>query len=406
MKILFADALPDQYAQDLNEAGHECVARPTLTADDIPGEIAGYDVLVVRSTKVTAAAIDASDKLSLIVRAGAGTNNIDKEHAANAGIYVCNVPGQNAIAVAELTMGLLLAIDRRIPHNVIDLRAGKWKKKEYGKADGVYGKSMAVFGLGNIGLAVAERARAFGIGVMGLEKPGRSDESLQRIHAAGVELVGSKEEMLRAADIVSLHVPVTDETRNMVDGEFLKLMQPNSILLNTARGEVVDADALMAAMDEKGIRAGLDTYAEEPGSSMADFESALATHPNVVGTHHIGASTTQAQNAIALGVVQAIESYARGVVNNCVNMETTKLGRAHVGVRHYDKVGVLASVFDVFRNSNLNVEQMENQIFAGSKAAVALIEVGGVVSDAVQAELGSLENVISVSVHNREERTV
>ena len=116
----------------------------------------------------------------------------------------------------------------------------------------------------------------------------------------------------------------------MVNAEFLAKMHPNSILINTARGEVVDSDALIAAMNDKGIRAGLDTYAEEPGSSTAEFQSELATHPNVVGTHHIGASTKQAQNATAAGVVDTIESYAVGVVMNCVNMATGKLGHAHV----------------------------------------------------------------------------
>ncbi|MFK7819177.1 MAG: NAD(P)-dependent oxidoreductase [Planctomycetaceae bacterium] len=401
MKILFADALPEQFVQQLRDSGHECELNPSLSADDIPNSIEGVDVLVVRSTKVTAAAIEASDRLSLIVRAGAGTNNIDKQSAANAGIYVCNVPGMNAIAVAELAMGLLLSIDRRIPHNVIDLRAGQWKKKEYGKADGVFGKTMAIIGLGNIGLAVASRAKAFGIRVLGLEKAGRSGASLKRIEAAGVELVGSISELVSDADIVSLHVPASPETKNMVDAEFLGMMQPGSILLNTARGEVVDGEALIVAMNDNGIRAGLDTYPDEPGSGMAEYESELATHPNVVGTHHIGASTTQAQNAIAAGVIDAIDSYVRGDVKNCVNMETAVLGHAHVSVRHFNKVGVLASVFDVFRKSDLNVEQMENQIFAGSEAAVALIEVGGDVTDVVEAELRKLDDVISVSVHRR-----
>ncbi len=401
MKILLADALPESAVDQLNGMGHECVLNASLSADDLPNHIAGFDVVVVRSTKVTAATIDASDRLSLIVRAGAGTNNIDKQHAANAGIYVCNVPGRNAIAVAELTMGLLLSIDRRIPCNVIDLHAGQWKKKEYGKADGVFGKTMAIIGLGNIGLATAERAKAFGIRVLGLEKPGRSEASLARIEAAGVELMSSMDEMLAAADIVSLHVPAAPATRNMVNAEFLAKMNSRAILLNTARGEVVDSEALIAAMDEKGIRAGLDCYASEPGKSMAEFQSVLATHPNVVGTHHIGASTTQAQNSIADGMVETIEAYAAGAVQNCVNMETTKLGHAHVSVRHFDKVGVLAAVFDVFKRANLNVEQMENRIFAGSQAAVALIEVGGEVADAVRDELTGVDDVISVAVHNR-----
>src|SRR5918992_2009813 len=170
MRVLFADAIDPSTVEALEEQGHECTRRPDLSSDDLPGEIAGFEVLVVRSTKVTAAAIDAADALELIVRAGAGTNTIDVEAASQVGMYVTNVPGRNAIAVAELTMGLLLAIDRRIADNVADLRTGSWNKTAYSKADGLFGRRLGIVGLGDIGLAVAERAAAFGLEVRGLRK--------------------------------------------------------------------------------------------------------------------------------------------------------------------------------------------------------------------------------------------
>ena len=158
MRVLLADAIHPSTVGILTERGHECVFEPKLSSDELPGRMPGSQALVVRSTEVTAAAIEAADALELIVRAGAGTNTIDVEAASEVGIYVTNVPGRNAIAVAELTMGLLLAIDRRIPDNVADLRAGTWNKSTYGKADGLFGKVMGIVGLGDIGFAVAERA--------------------------------------------------------------------------------------------------------------------------------------------------------------------------------------------------------------------------------------------------------
>src|SRR4051794_31797894 len=137
MRVLFADAIDPSTVDVLSDRGHDCVSDPKLSADDLPDRIAGFEALVVRSTKVTAATIEAADALELIVRAGAGTNTIDVEAASEVGIYVTNVPGRNAIAVAELTMGLLLAIDRRIADNVADLRTGSWNKASYSKADGI-----------------------------------------------------------------------------------------------------------------------------------------------------------------------------------------------------------------------------------------------------------------------------
>ncbi|HET9672430.1 MAG TPA: hydroxyacid dehydrogenase, partial [Actinomycetota bacterium] len=146
MRVLFADAVDPSTLEALAEQGHECDADPSITADELPDRLAGVEALVVRSTRVTAEAIAAAKDLELIVRAGAGTNTIDVEAASQLGIYVTNVPGRNAIAVAELTIGLLLAIDRRIADNVADLRAGNWNKSAYGKADGLHGKRLGIVG--------------------------------------------------------------------------------------------------------------------------------------------------------------------------------------------------------------------------------------------------------------------
>jgi D-3-phosphoglycerate dehydrogenase len=397
VRILVADAFEGVGA--LRAAGHEVTDAPGTTPDELADLVHGHEVLVVRSTRVDAATVEAADELSLIVRAGAGTNTIDTEAAAARGIYVCNTPGENAIAVAELTLGLLLALDRRIPDNVADLRAGRWDKRRYSQARGLAGRTLAIVGCGDIGLALAERARACGMRVRAVGKPGRALATVERIAAIGIELVEDLPTLLADADVVSLHVPATAATEGMVDEEFLSHLRPGAWLLNTSRGSLVDEDALLAAIEEKDLRAGLDVFRDEPDAKQADgWEHPLARHPNVYGTHHIGASTEQAQQAIADATVAVIEAYARGEVVNCVNLATTALGSATLVVRHADRVGALSAVFDVLRSTGINVEQMENRVFAGARAAVATMRVSEAPAEAVLDELRELEPVISVAL--------
>ena len=320
MKILFADKFPPNYFEQLQAQGHDCTLQGDLSADDLPGAIADNEVLVVRSTKVTPATVEAASNLKLVIRAGAGTNTIDKPCAREHGVDVCNVPGKNALAVAELAMGLLLSIDRNIPDNVIGLRNASWNKKQFSVAQGLYGRKLGIVGLGSIGFALAQRAKAFGIEVFAVAKSSRSQEMIDKISELGINQVEDIDALIKTCDILSFHVPSNDQTKGMINKAMLDKMQPGTIILNTARGEIIDEAALISAMNEKNIRAGLDVYANEPGSSEAEFDSEVASHPNVYGTHHIGASTTQAQNAVAEGVIEVIEAYQAGKVINCVNL--------------------------------------------------------------------------------------
>ena len=319
MKILFADKFPEAQLTQLQEQGHECDLQPDLDGDTLPQAVNDAEVLVVRSTKITSETIGAAASLRLIIRAGAGTNTIDKDAAAARRIPVCNVPGKNAVAVAELAMGLLIAIDRRIPENVTDLRAGRWNKKKYSVAQGLMGRHMGILGLGAIGLAVAERARAFGIHVYVVDKPDRSAQTRETLASLGLLTVPDLDTLLGTCDIISLHVPSAAETKGMVDAEFLDKLQPGAIIINASRGDVIDEEALLAAMNDKGIRAGLDVYADEPSAGEGTFSSALAIHPNTCGTHHIGASTDQAQEAVSEGVLEVINAFVDGNVMHCVN---------------------------------------------------------------------------------------
>lgn len=398
MRILLADALPDAAIDRLRAAGDEVELAPQLTTDDLPGALHGVEALVVRSTKVDAAAIDAADNLGIIVRAGAGTNTIDCNHAAERAVFVCNVPGRNALAVAELTLGLLLAIDRHIAAGTADLRAGRWNKKAHGAADGLFGRRLGIIGLGDIGMAVAERAAAFGMDVVTVAKADRPRATVEAADDLGVSFVADVDELLATSDVVSIHIPSNDATRGMVDAAFLARMRDGAILLNTSRGDIVDGAALLEAMDSRGIRAGLDVYPDEPSSGEGAFDSALARHDNVVGTHHIGASTQQAQDAVGHGTVDVLDAYREGRIQHCVNLESAPPRAATITVRHLDQVGVLASILQVLRSARLNVTTMRNRVFAGSIAAVATIDVGTAPDEAVLGEIRGLRHVIQASV--------
>ena len=398
MKILIADKLDSSAKLALEDIGHEVQENYDVTSEGLEQHIQGVEVLVVRSTRVTDDVLRAADRLSLIVRAGAGVDNIDVVAASDLGIYVCNVPGRNAAAVAELTFALLLAIDRHVVEGASDLRKGTWNKKESSIADGLMGKTIGIIGLGGIGLSVAERAKAFGLRVIGQRKSGRSPETEQRIRQIGIRLTDTVEELVANSDIISVHVPFNEKTMSLVDEELLRSFKDKAILLNTSRGEIIDEPALIQAMNERGIRAGLDVFRDEPASGESTIISTLASHPSVVGSHHIGASTMQASKAIASGVVDAIAGFESGNPLNCVNEAPSGEGTSQVRVRHLDRVGVLASVLSTLRAADLNVQYMDNRVFNGKKAAVASIEVVGAVPIGLYDELVSLEHVLGVSL--------
>lgn len=401
MKILCVDTFPQAAIDKLRAEGFDCSYEPDLTEDDLPGAVASADVLVVRSTRVTAETIQAAPRLGLIVRAGAGTNTIDIEAAAAHAVLVCNTPGKNAIAVAELAFGLLLAVDRQIPSGTADLRRGVWNKTEYSKAGGLFGRSVGVVGVGEIGILFAERAVAFGMDVVAVDRRSRAPETRDRLVNIGTTFVGSLRELVESSDVVSLHVPATDGTHHLVDADLLASFRPGAILINTSRPDVVDADALLVAMDERGIRAGLDVFPDEPATGAADFKSRLASHPRVVGTHHIGASTDQAQEAIADEVTAVIAAYEAGEVLHPVNLAVEVSAPTTLTVRHTNRVGVLSRVLGTLRAAELNVDQMTNRLFTDRVSASATIHVDGTVTFEVAQMIEGFDEVIAVSVRRR-----
>lgn len=318
MRILVADKFSEDAMDRLRAAGHEVDYQPDLMADTLAAALEEHTAVVVRSTPVSGSTIAAADSLRLIVRAGAGTNTIDVAAATASSVTVCNTPGKNAVAVAELAMGLLLAVDRNIPDNVADLRNGVWNKKTYSQAKGLLGRKIGIVGFGDIGTEMARRAAAFGLLVHTVDRPGRSERALATMAQLGVTKVRNLEELFTAVDIISLHVPSSPATTRMLGRELLGYVQPGTVIINTSRGEVIDEQALLEVIEEKDLRIGTDVYLNEPAAGTGEFESPLARHPRVYGTHHIGASTEQSQRAVADEVVAIIEAFAAGEVRNQV----------------------------------------------------------------------------------------
>ena len=382
MRVLVADKFEQSGLDGLKAAGCDVIYQPDLADQGLSDAIrtCGADVLVVRSTKVTEPMLDAGN-LSLIVRAGAGVNTIDVGAASRRGIYVSNCPGKNSIAVAELAFGLVLALDRRIPDNVAELRAGKWNKKEYSKAKGLYGRTLGLLGFGSIGQEMARRAHAFGMPVLVWSRRFIDKGAVALEELPGdleISVINTPEEVAERADVLSVHLALTKETRNFVNADLLGRMKKGAFFVNTARGEVVDYAALAHAVQTNGIRVALDVYAAEPSAATADFSDPIVSMPNVYGTHHIGASTDQAQEAIAGESVRIIRTFAEtGKVPNVVNLSSKTPATHMLVVRHRDRPGVLAHVFEHLRGGNLNVQETENIIFEGAQAAIARINLDG-----------------------------
>jgi D-3-phosphoglycerate dehydrogenase len=398
MKVLIADKFEQSGIDGLKAGGCDVVYQPDLKDEALAAAIreSGADVLIVRGTPVTAAMIEGAG-LSLIVRAGAGYNTIDVAAASRRGIYVSNCPGKNSIAVAELTFALILALDRRVPDSAAELRAGHWNKKEYSKARGLFGRTIGLLGYGSIAQEVATRAIAFGMPVVVWSR--RFAEGREAPPNLPVRVASSPDEVAEAADILSVHLALAPETKGIVNRSVLNKLKPGSYVINTARGDVLDYAALEEAVRERQIRAGLDVFPGEPSAAVADFVSTMTAMPNVYATPHVGGSTDQAQEAIAAETVRVVVSYkTTGKVPNVVNL-AVKTPATHVlVVRHRDRPGVLAHVFECLRSSGVNVQETENVIFEGAEAAVARINVDAAPAELLLNTIRGNQNIIDVRV--------
>lgn len=299
-KILITEKI-HKNALDLAATFADVTVEANMTPHDLIKKIPEYDALIVRSaTKVTKEVIAAGKNLKIIGRAGVGLDNIDVEAASKRGILVVNSPEASSVAVAELVFGALLALNRKIVHAHHSMRSGKWERSRFEGCE-VYKKTLGIVGFGRIGREVAIRAKAFGMHVL-VYDPNITAES-----CAGydVKYYTDLNEMLRHADVVTLHVPLTPKTKDLIGKEQLRLMKKSAVIINIARGGIINEEALYEALKDNTIRgAALDVFACEPPQScpFADLD-------NVVLTPHLGASTEEAQINAGTVVVEKIKDY-------------------------------------------------------------------------------------------------
>lgn len=336
MKVLVADDISKSGVEMLKAQGYKVDVRTGLKEDELVKIVKDYEVLLVRSaTKVTRKIIESS-KLKVIGRAGIGVDNIDVEAATARGVLVMNAPSGNVISTAELTVGLIFALARRIPQADASMKKGEWKRKEM-KGAQVSGKTLGIVGLGRVGAEVAKKASSLGMKVIAYD-PLVSPEVGVRLHVRLVTL----DRLLEESDFVTVHTPLTPQTKDMIGKNELVKMKKSAMMINCARGGVVNEDALFEALSENRIAAAaLDVFSEEPPKG-----SKLLTLQNIVLTPHLGATTNEAQEDVGSELAEQVIAYLRdNIIRNAVNLpakldpelvpymplaEKLEIGRAHV----------------------------------------------------------------------------
>ncbi len=295
-KILLTDGLEENGQKILRDAA-EVDDRTGISAEDLMGIVGNYDALIVRGrTKVTPAVFDAAKQLKAVGRAGVGVDNIDLNAAREHQVTVVNSPNATSVAVAELAMALMLAMVREVPRADAALKNGKWLKKEL-EGNELYGKTLGVIGFGRIGSNLAQRAAAFGMNIVAMDPVISAEEAAER----GGKLV-SLDELLAQADFISLHIPLTNSTRNILSKNQFEKMKDGVRIINAARGGVIDEQALLDALNSgKVAGAALDVFTAEPPG-----QTELACHPRVIGTPHIGAQTVEAQQRAAYDIATEV----------------------------------------------------------------------------------------------------
>jgi D-3-phosphoglycerate dehydrogenase len=316
MKILIVDALDKFALESFKNAGYDVKYDPTISASSLKFEIPTYEILIVRSTKVNKEAIEAGDSLKIIIRAGAGFDNIDVSTASKYGIHVCNTPGMNNDAVAELALGHIIACDRCIPKNTQHIKSGEWRKKDFMNCRGLKGRTLGIIGCGNIGKSLIKAAKSLQMNIVGWSYGFTKEEAAE----LGIEYAETIIDVARNSDVVSVHLAYFKMFHHFINHDFFDAMKEGAIFVNTSRGEIVDTNALIEAINEKHLKVGLDVYEKEPADAIAKFEESELADLVCSATCHIGASTLQAMEMIATETINVVDKYVQtGEALHCVN---------------------------------------------------------------------------------------
>ncbi len=380
IKILITDPLSQSGIDVLKQIPDvEIVERIKIPPLELKEIIKDFEVLIIRSgTKVTADIIEAAEKLKFIGRAGVGLDNVDLEAATRKGIIVMNTPGGNTISTAEHTVSLLLALARNIPQAYISLRERRWDRKKYMGVE-VYNKVLGIIGLGRIGREVAKRAQSFGMKIMGYD-PYLPVEKFNELGIQPAEI----DEICEKADFITVHTPLTDETRHLINEDRLKKMKKTARIINCARGGIIDELALRKALEEGWIAgAALDVYEKEPPESWDLFDL-----PNLVATPHLGASTKEAQEKVAVQIAEQIRDAITGKgIFNAANYPSIAPGlykRLYPYVNLGERLGLFVSQVMEGRLKSVHITYRGEPLVSSDTTAVGMAILKGILSTIVQ----------------------
>lgn len=403
MKVLIADLFSQSALDSLSSAGIQVVYNHQLNGDSLKSAIISENpqILVVRSTKVTGDIISSSPSLEFIIRAGAGVDNIDTQTASKHSIFVANCPGKNSVAVAELVMGHILSVDRRLAENYSLLKQGKWNKGLFAECTGIKGRSLGIVGFGAIGKEVATRARSFGMDLYFTD----AYVSAEIGAPYGATKLNTLDELAQVSDIITFHVPATPETKGMINSGFISKCRENVVIINTSRGDIANEAEIIHELNARpGFWYACDVYLGEPAAKECDFVHQLAQHPKVYGSHHIGASTKQAETAIGLEALRMILMYANTSkvdAGNLVNMQNKSNAKHAVVVRHSGNA--LTALLVKLSEKGCRVHEVENKAFKDGAAFLATVyadcENPGCLNEVV-AEMASVEGVVNSKLVN------
>lgn len=368
MKILIACEMPDFALNDLQSLGSEVLYEPTLTSETLPSKVRDVGILIVESTRVTAEVLQRGQALQMIVRRGAGVSNIAVTEASVQGVCVSHCPSQHAVAVAELTLGMTLCLDRGICDRATSLRDAR-KRQQATVGRGLHGRTLGVLNYGVVGAEVAKLARAFGMEVLAWSPtisptPGRDEPANE------VEFTDWPRELARRCDVVTVYSAPDASDDVLVDSEFLANMREHGYLVHIGNPGVIDEHALASAIERKSLRVAIDAYSSASGREAPRFRSKLLDNPGVIGTHALGERTTQALHATAAEAVRIVREFlVAGVLLHCVNVVERSPATWQLVLRLRDAVGVMAAVMEAIRADGVNAEEITSRVFTGAQAA-------------------------------------
>ncbi|MEM9696444.1 MAG: NAD(P)-dependent oxidoreductase [Myxococcota bacterium] len=400
MQLLVADPLDVAPLEALELMGVEVSYQPDLDEIGLVGAVPNVDVLVVTETAVPATVFEAALGLGLVIVAEAGHGAVDLDAASQRGVYVANCPKTRNHAVAELVIGMMVALDRELAAAHASLARGRWEHDRFARGKGLAGRTLGLAGLDGPASQVAVVAKALGMDVsVWSEKM-----SLVKAAALGVRPSPSLGQLFAESDVVSLHLPRKESTRTIVDATALARLREGAIFINTAHADLVDQSALFAAAKRRNLRLGLDALAGAPRVERlerfeADEFRLAGDAVHLCLTPRIAPSTVQARDAVAEEVSHIVRAFLTAeAVPNVVNVVRTTVARYVLVLRSLDRVGVLANVLAVVKRHGLNIAEIRNQNFEGGEAACTKLKVSGRPSDSCLQEIQAFEEVLHVDL--------